>query len=89
MRNVYTRPWACLGRSALALLLALSALMARSAHAENYPDHPVKIIVPFAAGGTADAIPRRAVIPLSGNARIKHGERFYQIAIMVIEGGPE
>jgi tripartite-type tricarboxylate transporter receptor subunit TctC len=58
MRNVYTRPWACLGRSALALSLALSALMARSAHAENYPDHPVKIIVPFAAGGTADAIPR-------------------------------
>ena len=28
----------------------------------------------------ADAIPRRAVVPLSGNARIKHGERFYQTA---------
>jgi hypothetical protein len=28
----------------------------------------------------ADAIPRRAVVPLSGNARIKHGERFYQSA---------
>jgi tripartite-type tricarboxylate transporter receptor subunit TctC len=58
MRNVYTRPWACVGRSALALLFVLSALMARPAHAENYPDHAVKIIVPFAAGGTADAIPR-------------------------------
>jgi hypothetical protein len=28
----------------------------------------------------ADPIPRRAVVPLSGNARIKHGERFYQTA---------
>ena len=66
MRNASTRPWAlpwdllwaCVGRSALALLLVLSALIAHSAQAENYPDHPVKIIVPFAAGGTADAIPR-------------------------------
>ena len=58
MRNAYTRLWPCVGRSALALLLALTALTVHSAHAENYPDHPVKIIVPFAAGGTADAIPR-------------------------------
>jgi len=28
----------------------------------------------------AEAIPRRAIVPLSGNARIKHGERFYQTA---------
>jgi hypothetical protein len=28
----------------------------------------------------ADPIPRRAIVPLSGNARIKHGERFYQTA---------
>jgi tripartite-type tricarboxylate transporter receptor subunit TctC len=27
-------------------------------HAADYPDHAVKIIVPFAAGGTADAVPR-------------------------------
>jgi tripartite-type tricarboxylate transporter receptor subunit TctC len=43
---------------ALALAFALSALVAGSARADGYPDRPVKIIVPFAAGGTANAIPR-------------------------------
>ena len=44
--------------AALALLVAQFALAAGPARAENYPDRPVRIIVPFAAGGTADAIPR-------------------------------
>ena len=48
------------GRLAAVLLLsmALSAVTSGSASAQNYPDRAVKIIVPFAAGGTADAIPR-------------------------------
>src|SRR5215471_13900609 len=41
---------------ALSLVIVLS-LSGRS-QAQNYPNHPVKIIVPFPAGGTADAIPR-------------------------------
>src|ERR1044071_6917451 len=40
-----------------AFVLASSALCG-AASAEDYPDRAVKIIVPFAAGGTADAVPR-------------------------------
>jgi tripartite-type tricarboxylate transporter receptor subunit TctC len=41
-----------------AVLFILSASVHRSAQAEDYPNRPVKIIVPFPAGGTADAVPR-------------------------------
>ena len=44
--------------AALALLLVLSPYCCGRASAEDYPDHAVKIIVPFPAGGTADAVPR-------------------------------
>ena len=42
----------------LALLLALLVPGHTPARAGDYPDRPVKIVVPFPAGGTADAIPR-------------------------------
>ena len=40
-----------------AWLAAVTGFVA-PAKAQGYPDRPVKIIVPFPAGGTADAVPR-------------------------------
>ncbi len=47
------------------LLVALLAHGRTPAHAGQYPDRPVKILVPFPAGGTADAIPRIVAESLS------------------------
>ena len=42
----------------LALCLVALTAFAGAANAQTYPDRAVKIIVPFPAGGTADAVPR-------------------------------
>jgi tripartite-type tricarboxylate transporter receptor subunit TctC len=44
--------------------LAVSATLARSAHAAGYPDHPVRIIAPFAAGGPSDTLARLMTVKL-------------------------
>jgi len=46
------------------LMLAVLALLATSAHAE-YPDKPIKFIVPFAAGGGADSLARAVASGMS------------------------
>jgi tripartite-type tricarboxylate transporter receptor subunit TctC len=60
MRGARTLSLALVRRyaTALALLVVVPATPDGAVSAEDYPDHPVKIVVPFAAGGTADAIPR-------------------------------
>jgi len=42
----------------LTLCFVWSAHGHSPAHAADYPDHAVKIVVPFPAGGTADGVPR-------------------------------
>ena len=44
--------------SAWIATLALSGLLIGSARADNYPSHPITVIVPFAAGGPSDAMMR-------------------------------
>ena len=50
----------------LALSL-VSACFTTSAHAENYPTQPIKLIVPFAAGGPSDVL-ARGFTPKLGDA---------------------
>src|SRR5947209_11531994 len=42
----------------LAAAVALAAFLATAVHAQEWPAKPVRIVVPFPAGGSADLMPR-------------------------------
>ncbi len=57
-----TTIWKCISLSA-ALTMPFTA---PAAHADDYPSHPIKLIVPYAPGGGADAVARIIAKRVSG-----------------------
>ncbi|MDH1703289.1 tripartite tricarboxylate transporter substrate binding protein BugE [Comamonas terrigena] len=47
------------------LALGILAAFGTAAHAQSYPTKPIKLLVPFAAGGTTDLVARVVADPLS------------------------
>ena len=45
-------------RLSVAFFILVSALALSPAHAQTFPSKPVRIIVPFAAGGAVDVLAR-------------------------------
>src|ERR1700730_1379163 len=63
----------------LIFLSALLILGAGSAMADDYPTHPIRLIVPFAPGGAVDPIARLIANPL--------GERLGRPIVIYDRGG--
>jgi len=64
MRTVAARGFVFCARLAIAALFA-AMFAAPGRAADNYPDHKVRVIVPFAAGGPTDVIGRMVAERLS------------------------
>lgn len=47
-----------ISRTSCATVLAVASLITACAHADSYPDQPIRIIVPYGPGGTGDVIAR-------------------------------
>ena len=51
----------------IALSAVVGALLASAAAAQNYPNHPIRVIIPFSAGGATDVVFRILAPHLSVN----------------------
>ncbi|MCD6078485.1 MAG: Tripartite tricarboxylate transporter family receptor, partial [Ramlibacter sp.] len=49
-----------------AALVAVLSLAGASVHAQDYPSKPIKLVIPFPAGGSSDGIGRQVADKLSG-----------------------
>jgi tripartite-type tricarboxylate transporter receptor subunit TctC len=62
-----------MGLRSLSAVAALAAALALPAHAQTYPDHPVRIVVPIGAGGSYDLVGRLLANRLSA----QFGQSFF------------